>query len=331
MYNINASTSDLIAVSDIVASMQPTKTIKEAQTKGITGTAPMIVDKPVKQIKIDRIYQRHIYKGKIENYLAGEGFNKALARPIVAYQRPESAGNDIVGIDGQHTCVMAYICGGPDASVRVELHYHEDGLTLEECQVRESKHFNHLNTNRKNLSPVEILKSGILFNDPAAVKFDDNLKQVGLHIEGLGDYGRFGYPVTNITRMKWAFDKYKIVHVSQASKFCVHIYKNYWDKKPVKDALVLGTTAIQKLIDELGTGLKGSGLETWMWQEFHKIKESTWLKNTGGSKGHIYFARKVVQIYNQDVERGNLDFDAATIGGKVLASSGLADPDSDKL
>ena len=128
--------------------------------------------------------------------------------------------------------------------------------------------------------------------------------------------------------MKWAFSKYDMLHVTKASKFCVHVYQNYWDSKPVKDALVLGTTAIQKLIDELGGGLKATGLQTWMMQEFPKIKESTWLKNTGGSKGHIYFARKVVEIYNQDVDRGNLNCDAASIGDKLVDASGLSNPDS---
>lgn len=321
-------TGDLISVKNIVDSLQLTKTIKEARAKGITGTGPEIVELPVNKIDIDRIYQRHIYKGKIETYLQGQGFSETLARPIVAYQRPESAGGKIVGIEGQHTSVMAYICGGPDAIVRVELHQHEEGMTLEECQQKEAWHFNHLNTNRKNLSPIEILKSGLLFGDPAAVEFDKNLTQVGLHIEGLGDNGPFGYPVTNITRMKWAFSKYDMLYVTKASKFCVHIYQNYWDGKPVKDALVLGTTAIQKLIDELGGGLKATGLQTWMMEEFPKIKESTWLKNTGGSKGHIYFARKVVEIYNQDVNRGNLNFDAASIGDKLLDASGLSNPDS---
>ena len=313
----------LVSIADVSAHVK----LGKNQEQGSQGTYVEIRDIPVGMINIAKIYQRHVYGSAIKKHLNGEPFNKALARPIVVYLRPKSAGNDIVAIDGQHTCVMAFLLNGAHFNIRVEMHIHSEGLSLEDCQKIEAKHFNHLNTNRKNLTPVEILKSGILFGDENAIKTERQLIDVNLNIEGVGDTSIYGYPVRKITRFKWASDRYDAIDLQAASKFLVDVDKKHWNTGSIHDGLFAGVTALFKLRNYLNGGLKGSGLEQWLLQHFHRIKESTWINNTGGSKGHIYFARKVVEYYNTDIDRGMLDFECAKIGEAILEKVGLGDPD----
>jgi hypothetical protein len=311
----------LVSIKDVSAPIN----LGKNQERGSQGKYADIRDIPVGMINIAKIYQRHVYESAIKKHLNGEPFNKALARPVVVYCRPESAGGDIVAIDGQHTCVMAYLLNGANFPIRVEMHYHTEGLTVEECQKIEAKHFNHLNTHRKNLTAIEILKSGILFGDEDAIRTEQQLINVNLNIQGVGDTGMYGYPVNNITRFKWAHKQYDAKDLQDASKFLVDVDKKYWKKGYIQDSFFAGAAALFKLRNYLNGGLKGQGLEQWLLEHFHSIKEATWKKNTGGSKGHIYFARKVIEYYNQDIDRGIVD--GAKIGEAILEKVGLGNPD----
>jgi len=317
--NTQSSSDDrLVSIKDT------SQTINIKMEPGAIGEYASIVQLPVGDLWYDRKYQRYLYPSAIKSHLEGKPFNCTLARPVVAYKRPEALGGIYVGIDGQHTSNMAYIGNGPNFLINVELHYHPEDSTLEECQQQEAWHFSKLNTSRKNLTPIEQVKSGILFEDPKAMIVENNLKTLKLNIEGIGDEN--GYPVSNITKIGWAFRDFDAIHIQYAAKFLIEVDKTHWGRGKIKDALVHGLAAIFTLKHDLGAGTKATGLENWLLYQFHRIKESTWTKNTGGSQGHIYFARKLIEFYNQDVDRGILNFPASTIGEAALEKVGLGDP-----
>lgn len=293
-------------------------------TQGLTSEFEVV---KVSDIMVERKYQRYIFESTLKKHLDGQPFNLTLARPPVLYWRPESAGGGYMAIDGQHTAVMAYLTNGPDFTITCEVHYHSEGLTIEQCEAIEAWHFKHLNTDRKNLKPMEVIKAGILYGEPDAVKAEEELTSVGLNIDNVGDTGMFGYPVSNITRVRWAFKQFDLKDLQASSKFLVQVDKQHWQKGRIKDTLFAGMAAVFKLRHHLNGGVKGKGLENWLVDEFPKIKESTWIKNTGGSKGHIYFARRVVDFYNSDYERGKLNFPSSSIGETVMEQVGLQDPD----
>ena len=121
---------------------------------------------------VDYEYQRLISPLKLQNYGI---LDYNLLVPVVVSRRPISLGEALSGervIDGQNK-VAKFILSQENEGLTLAILDHDEDATYEDVLKKEALVFNRLNTWRNKLSTIDVLRSGVCFNDPESMVSGD--------------------------------------------------------------------------------------------------------------------------------------------------------------
>lgn len=265
------------------------------------------------KLKISSAYQRYICLNTIKK---AKKFDYALCQTLVIAMRPDGT---FVIVDGQHKAIMA-ILSGEDLELPCQVIVHNSNSTLQQCTEIEAKLFGDLNTSRKNTSTLDKVRAGLSYGDEWAKEFEENWIAIGIQSEGIG-YEE-GVEVSGWAKANESIAKWKIVSTRKAVDFLKPIYSK-WNIDIVDGSMIGGLAAVYSLLDACGSGDKASGLRKYLNTNFSKISRSVWTKNTRGASD-VLIARKIIQDYNNDVAKGNIQ--GAAIGEKLMSANRIGDP-----
>jgi len=267
------------------------------------------------QLKVSRDYQRYICLTTLKK---ARQFDYILCQTLVVALRPDGT---YVIIDGQHKAIMA-ILSGENLDIPCQIIVHDPNSTLQQCIEKEAKLFEKYNTSRKNTSTLDKVRAGLSWGDEWAQEFEENWITIGIQSEGIG-YDD-GVEVNGWAKANESISKWKITPTKKAVDFLKPVYKK-WNLDAVDGSMIGALAAIQTLLDAVGDAKKGTGLKWYLTNNFSKISKSIWTKNTRGASD-ILIARKIVDDYNGDVAKNNIECECAAIGEDLLKGVGLADP-----
>lgn len=267
------------------------------------------------KLKVSKDYQRYICLSTIKK---AKQFDYLLCQTLVVALRPDGT---LVIIDGQHKAIMA-VLSGEDLDVPCQVIVHDPNFTLQQCIEEEAKLFEKYNTSRKNTSTLDKVRAGLSYGDDWAKDFEENWIAIGIQAEGIG-YDE-GVEVNGWAKVNESIGKWKIVPTKKAVDFLKGVYKK-WHLDYVDGSMIGGLAAIHVLLEAVGDAKKGAGLKWYLNNSFSMISKSTWTKDTRGASD-ILIARRIVDDYNRDVQKGSIECECASIGEDILKGIGLDDP-----
>lgn len=149
---------------------------------------------PLSEIYVDMTYQRKLkVQALINRLVKSGGFDKAVAGHIDLAVRPD--GREFVW-DGFHRCIKAGISGLK--YIKASMYNHDINLTEQECRIKEARMFKIRNADQTTMSPDEIFRAKVVFNDEIALEQLALLKRCKLDVGGTNldedayDLGGFG-------------------------------------------------------------------------------------------------------------------------------------------
>ena len=167
------------------------KVVKQAQKcliKGAHGKKLRYVEfDDVSNIKVSTQYQRDFSPACIKDFAQ---LNRMLLVPGVIARRPEYLGEQGGDwcLDGQHKGVFFQLAEAKASGEKYPamLLEHDDDATLEQCLRLEAELFYALNVKRRRLSKIDIIRSGIHFDDPEACWILTVMEALKVHCDNFG-------------------------------------------------------------------------------------------------------------------------------------------------
>ncbi len=184
----------------------------------------------LRDLYVDLTYQRKIRLAKIITKLLDfDGFCKNVAGTVDVAYRPSSQKRFVW--DGFRRCLMVGMCNG----TRIGVHEfeHPKGTTERQARIIEAEFFKVRNADKENMSPEEIFKACVVYEDPRALAQLALLKKCSLDIEGLNDEG---VTLGGFRPFEWCFDNVDHDKVMDASE----IIRLSWPKNAQVLAYLLG-------------------------------------------------------------------------------------------
>jgi hypothetical protein len=285
----------------------------------------------VRELYCDSSFQRLINRAMIKK---AQRFDPNLCRPLYVFKRPNGKYSVV---DGQHTTTIGYLYtdDAEDLEVPCQVREHDLNLSEEECIIQEANFFKLLNFRRRNVGKVEKLRADIAIGDDEALKIEEKLISMGVHVELIGD--STGLPVYGYDKLMEAHKKYKLPNVRKAIQLYDQLNEDKkspkWDKdKDLNGGLIGGIAAIYHLIDtELGAGDKAYGMIVYLENYLKNSTPKSLTDKTAGVSQSVLIARRIVDKFNTLIDnviikKKNGEPLKQTIGEKTLSEAGLADP-----
>tara|TARA_Y100000593_G_scaffold82798_1_gene155804 strand:- start:5291 stop:6274 length:984 start_codon:yes stop_codon:yes gene_type:complete len=186
---------------------------------------------------VDLTYQRKIRLAKIiTKLIENGGFCINVAGTIDVAYRPSS--DRYFVWDGFRRCLMVGMCGGKKVGVHMFEHNH--GTTEIQARMLEARFFKIRNAEKENMSPEEIFKSEVVYEDPTAMAQLSLLKDCGLDVEGLNPDG---VVLGGFRPFVWCFNNISHDNVIYASE----VIQSAWKASPQVLAYLLG--GLSKLLE----------------------------------------------------------------------------------
>tara|TARA_B100000029_G_C17463227_1_gene919285 strand:+ start:183 stop:1232 length:1050 start_codon:yes stop_codon:yes gene_type:complete len=293
---------------------------------------------PANKLFADKEFQRLI----IMSFIKGaQKFDGPLARPLFVFLRPSG---EYSVADGQHTTILGilYTDQGRNLELPCQVIEHPKDLSDEECIKIEADYFKKLNKNRRNVGKIDQLRANIALKDKKALQVLEDLIDMGIHVENLGDTD--GPEVWGFDMLMHAHKKYGLSCVRKA----IHLYQKVqkdirfsWNDidKPLNGGFIGGLSAVFHLMD--GQFIGGADkkyalndyLENYLGNTAIKTTKGTgFTDNTSGVVQSILIARKIVENCNVLIKnkvitkRDGTFFSIDGIGDDAMANAGLEDP-----
>ena len=195
-------------IAQIAADPKVVKQAKKWIINGAHGKKLRYVDSCTKQviklnIKVSTQYQRDFSPAAIKEFTQ---LNRMLLVPGVIARRPlylGEQGGDWC-LDGQHKGVFFQLAEAKASgeTYPAMLLEHDDDATLEQCLKLEAELFHALNSKRRKLSKIDIIRAGVLFDDPEAIVDPDLMEEVTeddiSDLVGDGDLDHLGIDISNV-------------------------------------------------------------------------------------------------------------------------------------
>ena len=292
---------------------------------------------PANKLFVDREFQRLV----IMSFIKGaKEFDGTFARPLFVFLRP--SGEYSVG-DGQHTTILGilYTTQGGELPLPCQVIEHPKHFSEQDCIKVEAEYFKKLNTNRRNVGKIDQLRANIALKKEDALEILENLIDMGVHVEKLGDTN--GPAIIGYDKLMEAHKSYGLSCVRKA----IHLYQKIqkdkrfgWNgiDKPLNGGLIGGLSAVFHLMDGqfIGGAAKKDALneylENYLGNTPIKTKKGMGITdNTAGVIQSTLIARKIVTscnilIKNKVITKRNGDLLQVDIGEDALSNAGLGDP-----
>ena len=289
---------------------------------------------PVKKLFTDPEFQRLLNENMIRS--AGE-YDPDLVRPLYVFLRPNGKYSTA---DGQHEGVIGilYTTQGGELLVPCQVRKHRKDFTLQQCLDVEANFFKKLNFNRTNVGVIQRLRADIALKNDDALKIQDDLNDMGVSIEGIGDPD--GVPVNGYSKLMDAHRDYGLGSITKA----IALYQKHqqdteapnWNnvEKPLVGGLIGGLAALYHLLPFLGSGDKNYALNYYLENNLRKDKplgKKSLMSDIGGDLQSVLFARRVVSSCNTLVRQGYITKKngkplQVDIEETILTKAGLGDP-----
>tara|TARA_B100000902_G_C27273119_1_gene897378 strand:- start:129 stop:1121 length:993 start_codon:yes stop_codon:yes gene_type:complete len=289
---------------------------------------------PVKKLFTDPEFQRLLNENMIRS--AGE-YDPDLVRPLYVFLRPNGKYSTA---DGQHEGVIGilYTTQGGELLVPCQVRKHPKDFTLQQCLDVEANFFKKLNFNRTNVGVIQRLRADIALKNDDALKIQDDLNDMGVSIEGIGDPD--GVPTTGYSKLMDAHQDYGLGAVTKA----IDLYQKHqqdpeapnWNgvEKPLVGGLIGGLAALYHLLPFLGNGDKNYALNYYLENNLRKDKplgKKSLMSDIGGDLQSVLFARRVVSSCNTLVRQGYITKKngkplQVDIEETIMTKAGLGDP-----
>ena len=141
----------------------------------------------VSNIKVSTQYQRDFSPAAIKEF---SQLNRMLLVPGVIARRPTYLGEQGGDwcLDGQHKGVFFQLAEAKESGevYPAMLLEHDDDATLEQCIKLEAELFHALNSKRRKLTKIDIIRAGVLFDDPEACWILTVMEALKLHCDRFG-------------------------------------------------------------------------------------------------------------------------------------------------
>ena len=274
---------------------------------GISGTRATVTPEdflPVvyialKDLKVDPGYQRLINLTFIAKQKA---FDATLVKPLSVFRRPNG---DLFVSDGQHTACLAaiYVKDHPDFKIPCQIQDHPSHFTTEDCEKAEAAYFKKFNFLRNNMGAIEKLRTDIRAGIDSALKMEQQLITLGVHIQNIGDVD--GQEVFGYRQLKTAIGKYKMTYTKKAVELCKeHVNSGKW-VRPLDGSMILGIAAAYHFDDNyLGEGKKSESFNHFLEGNITVESVDEHKNKTAGQLQDILIVEKIITLYNLCVKLG---------------------------
>jgi len=276
-----------------------------AQGFGITGARLTVTSEdflPVvyialKDLKVDPGYQRLINL----NFIAKQkAFDATLVKPLSVFRRPNG---DLFVADGQHTACLAavYVKDHPDFKIPCQIQNHPSHFTTDQCEKAEAEYFKKFNFLRNNMGAIEKLRTDIRAGVDSALKIEQQLISLGVHIQCIGDVN--GQEIFGYKQLKTALGKYKMTYTKKAVELCKkHVNSGQW-LRPLDGSMILGLAAAYHLDDTyVGEGKKSESFNHFLEDNITVESVEEYKNKTAGQLQDVLILEKIITLYNTCVK-----------------------------
>ncbi len=268
-------------IAQIAADPKVTRQAEKFVIKGAYGKKLRYVEfDDVSNIKVSIQYQRDFSPAAIKEF---SQLNRMLMVPGVIARRPSSLGEQGGDwcVDGQHKGVFFQLSEAKESGEKYSamLLEHDDDATLEECIKLESKLFHGINSKRRKLSKIDIIRAGILFGDEEACWILSIMEALNLHCD------RFGSMEDDALELK-SFNQFYI----QATKDYgvgknlfrhiagIKLWKAVFPEGFVTGSTLRGCTFTQEFMDEILNSGQREKFHDFLTSNYRNTRQTTFMK-----------------------------------------------------
>ena len=269
-------------IAQIAADPKVTRQAQKWIIEGAYGKKLRYVEfDDVSNIKVSIQYQRDFSPATIKEF---SQLNRMLLVPGVIARRPRSLGEQGGDwcLDGQHKGVFFQLAKAKESGevYPAMLLEHDEDATLEECVKLESELFHGLNSKRKKLSKIDIIRAGVLFGDEEACWILSIMEALNLHCD------RFGSMEDDALELK-SFNQFYIQTTSDygiGKSLSRHIagiklWKEVFPEKFVTGSTLRGCTFTQEYMDEVLNDGQRQEFRKFLTSNYRNTRQSTFMKS----------------------------------------------------
>lgn len=269
-------------IAQIAADPKVTRQAQKFVIKGAYGKKLRYVEyDDVSNIKVSLQYQRDFSPAAIKEF---SQLNRMLMVPGVIARRPSSLGEQGGDwcVDGQHKGVFFQLAEAKESGEKYSamLLEHDDDATLEECIKLESELFHGINSKRRKLSKIDIIRAGVLFGDEEACWILSIMEALNLHCD------RFGSMEDDALELK-SFNQFYIQTTSDYSvgkSLSRHIagaklWKQVFPESFVTGSTLRGCTFTQEYMDEVLNDGQREEFRKFLTTNYRNMRQSTFMKS----------------------------------------------------
>lgn len=234
----------------------------------------------VSDIKVSTEYQRLLSPSQIKKY--GE-MNRTLMVPGVIAVRPYHLGEQGGKwcLDGQHKATLfALSKAQEDGDVYpAMILQHDDDATLEDCLKIEAELFHALNTARRKLDKIDIIRAGVLFDDPEACWILTVMESLKLHCDRFGSLEDDAYELKSFNQFYIMTTKdYPINKGIQRHINGWKLWNDVFRESFVTGPVLRGCTLTAHFMDEVLNDGQRATFHKFLKDEYKNKKQATFMK-----------------------------------------------------
>jgi len=268
-------------IAQIAADPKVARQAEKFVIKGAYGKKLRYVEfDDVSNIKVSIQYQRDFSPATIKEF---SQLNRMLMVPGIIARRPSSLGEQGGDwcVDGQHKAVFFQLSGAYESGEKYPamLLEHDDDATLEECIKLESQLFHGINSKRRKLSKIDIIRSGVHFDDPEACWILAVMEALNLHCDNFGSVENDAIELKSFNQFYiMATSDYRIGKGLQNHIDGAKLWKAVFPESFVTGSTLRGCTFTQEFMDEILNSGQREKFHDFLISNYRNTRQSTFMK-----------------------------------------------------
>ena len=268
-------------IAQIAADPKVVKQAKKWIINGAHGKKLRYVEfDDVSNIKVSTQYQRDFSPAAIKEFTQ---LNRMLLVPGVIARRPlylGEQGGDWC-LDGQHKGVFFQLAEAKASgeTYPAMLLEHDDDATLEQCLKLEAELFHALNSKRRKLSKIDIIRAGVLFDDPEACWILTVMEALNLHCDRFGSLNDDALELKSFNQFYiMSTSDYRIGKGIQHHIDGVKLWREVFAENFVTGSTLRGCTYTQEFMNEVLNEGQRKEFHKFLTKKYRDTKQSTFMK-----------------------------------------------------
>ena len=268
-------------IMQIAADPKVAKQAEKWITKGAYGKKLRYMEfVDVSGIKVSIQYQRDFSPAAIKEF---SQLNRMLLVPGVIARRPFTLGEQGGDwcIDGQHKAVFCQLAEAFESgeTYPAMLLEHDDDSTLEQCLKLEAELFHALNTKRRKLSKIDVIRAGVLFDDPEACWILTVMEALKIHSDRFGSLDGDAIELKSFNQFYIMTTKdYKVGKGMQCHIDGMKLWDNIFAENFVTGSTLRGCTYTQEFMNEVLNDGQSKEFHNFLTKKYRDTKQSTFMR-----------------------------------------------------